>query len=78
MRERQVATLDLAGELRALTDLHPREAARALADAILRVAGPSRADDATLMIIDWYGQHEQLRHTTAGADPTRASGPLAT
>jgi serine phosphatase RsbU (regulator of sigma subunit) len=77
MRERQAADLDLAVELRALTELHPREAARALADAVLQVAGPILADDATLMIIDWYGQHGQLRRTTAGADPTRASGPLA-
>lgn len=76
MRERQAASLDLEAELGRLADLHPREAARALADAVLRVAGPSLADDATLMIIDWYGKHGQPRHTTAGADPDRASAPL--
>jgi serine phosphatase RsbU (regulator of sigma subunit) len=77
MRERQAETLDLAAELRLLTDLHPREAVRALADAVLQVAGPILADDATLMIIDWYGRHGQLRRTAAGADPARASAPLA-
>jgi serine phosphatase RsbU (regulator of sigma subunit) len=77
MRERQAAALDLAAELRLLTQLHPREAARALADAVLRVAGPSLADDAALLIIDWYGGHGVLRRSTAGADPARASAPLS-
>ncbi len=76
MRERQAATLDLAAELRLLTELHPREAARALADAVLQLAGPTLADDATLMIIDWYGGHGQVRRSSAGADPERASAPL--
>ncbi|WP_426507334.1 PP2C family protein-serine/threonine phosphatase [Dactylosporangium sp. McL0621] len=76
MRERQAAALDLAAELRRLTDLHPREATRALGDAVLQVAGPTLADDATIMIIDWYGGHGQLRHSTAGAEPARASAPL--
>jgi serine phosphatase RsbU (regulator of sigma subunit) len=76
MLERQAATLDLAAELRLLAELHPREAVRALADAVLEVAGPVLADDATLMIIDWYGGHGQLRRSTGGADPERASAPL--
>jgi serine phosphatase RsbU (regulator of sigma subunit) len=76
MRERQAATLDLAAELRLLADLHPREAVRALADVVLEVAGPVLADDATLMIIDWYGGHGQPRRSTGGADPQRASAPL--
>jgi serine phosphatase RsbU (regulator of sigma subunit) len=77
MRERQAETLDLAAELRLLAELHPREAARALADAVLQVTGPTLADDATLLIIDWYGEHGQPRRSTAGADPARASAPLA-
>jgi serine phosphatase RsbU (regulator of sigma subunit) len=76
MRERQAETLDLTAELRLLTELHPREAVRALADAVVQVAGPILADDATLMIIDWYGGHGQLRRSSAGADPGRASTPL--
>jgi serine phosphatase RsbU (regulator of sigma subunit) len=76
MLEREAATLDLNVELRRLAELHPREAARALADAVLYVAGPTLADDATLMIVDWYGGHGRLRRSTAGADPARASTPL--
>lgn len=76
MREREAAKLDLAVELRRAADLHPREATRALADAVLRVAGPTLADDATLLIIDWYSHHERPRRSIAGADPARASGPL--
>jgi serine phosphatase RsbU (regulator of sigma subunit) len=76
MWERRAAKLDLTAELRLAADLHPREATRALADAVLRVAGPTLADDATLLIIDWYGRHGQLRRSSAGADPARASGPL--
>jgi serine phosphatase RsbU (regulator of sigma subunit) len=76
MREREAAKLDLTVELRLAADLHPREATRALSDAVLRVAGPILADDATMLIIDWYGRHEQLRHSSAGADPARASRPV--
>jgi serine phosphatase RsbU (regulator of sigma subunit) len=77
MRERRAAKLDLAAELRLLGGLHPREAVRALADAVLEVAGPALADDATLLMIDWYGRHGRLRRSTAGADPRRASEPVA-
>ncbi|GIJ48026.1 hypothetical protein Val02_49120 [Virgisporangium aliadipatigenens] len=77
MRERRAAALDLDAELRRAAGLHPREATRALADAVLRVAGPVLDDDATLLIIDWYGGHGQPRHSTSGADEARASPPLA-
>lgn len=76
MRERGAARFDLDEHLRRAAALHPREATRALADAVLRVAGPTLADDATLLIIDWYGRHGQPRHSSAGADPARASAPL--
>jgi serine phosphatase RsbU (regulator of sigma subunit) len=75
IRERHAAALDLATLLRSTTGLHPREAVRALADAVLEVAGPTLADDATLLMLDWYGDH-QPRRTAAGADPTRASPAL--
>lgn len=68
MRERKAAALDLTAKLRSLADLHPREAARALADAVLAVAGPTLADDATLLIVDWHGYHERPRRAHAGAD----------
>jgi hypothetical protein len=44
---------------------------------VLAVAGPTLPDDATLLIIDWYGRHGRLRHSTAGADEARASAPMA-
>jgi serine phosphatase RsbU (regulator of sigma subunit) len=73
MRERNAAALDLPAMLRSVTALHPREAARALADALLAVAGPALADDATLLIIDWHGHHDRPRRATAGADLAAAT-----
>ena len=72
MRERNAADLDLAAALLRLAHLHPREAVRALSDAVLEIAGPALADDATLLVVDWYGGHEP-RRSTAGADSARVS-----
>ncbi|NUR30136.1 MAG: serine/threonine-protein phosphatase [Catenulispora sp.] len=77
MREREAENLDLTDALLKTADLHPREATRALADAVLEVAGPELPDDATLLILDWYGDHGQPRNSTAGADQGRASQPEA-
>ncbi|WP_433796419.1 PP2C family protein-serine/threonine phosphatase [Actinoplanes sp. CA-252034] len=73
MRERKAAALDLPAKLRSLAGLHPREATRALADGVLAVAGPMLQDDATLLIIDWHGNHERPRRTNAGADVSAAT-----
>ncbi|MET8088670.1 PP2C family protein-serine/threonine phosphatase [Micromonospora sp. NPDC005220] len=72
MLERNAANLDLPAVLRSISDLHPREAVRALADAVLEVGGPTLADDATLLIIDWHGGHQRDRRSSAGADVERA------
>ncbi|MEU8086133.1 PP2C family protein-serine/threonine phosphatase [Micromonospora sp. NPDC049101] len=72
MRERNAADLDLPAALLRIAHLHPREAVRALSDAVLATAGPVLADDATLLIVDWYGGQER-RSSTAGADTARAS-----
>ncbi|MEU7798394.1 PP2C family protein-serine/threonine phosphatase [Micromonospora arborensis] len=72
MRERNAADLDLPAALLRIAHLHPREAVRALSDAVLATAGPVLADDATLLIVDWYGGHGP-RSSTAGADTARAS-----
>ncbi|WP_433128954.1 PP2C family protein-serine/threonine phosphatase [Micromonospora sp. CA-240977] len=72
MRERNAADLDLPTALLGISHLHPREAVRALSDAVLAIAGPVLADDATLLIIDWYGGRGS-RSSTAGADTARAS-----
>ena len=76
VRERNAAALDLHTELRSISDLHPHEAVRALADALLKVAGPTLTDDATLLLLDWYDGHGRPRRTSGGADPTRASPAL--
>ncbi|MFC6022847.1 PP2C family protein-serine/threonine phosphatase [Plantactinospora solaniradicis] len=73
MRERNAASLDLPDLFRSIADLHPREAARALADAVLEVSGPTLADDATLLILDWHSGHSENRRTSGGADQVRAS-----
>jgi serine phosphatase RsbU (regulator of sigma subunit) len=74
MREHNAAHLDLSAELISVADLHPREAVRVLADAVMAVAGPTLADDATTLVIDWYGGHAQPRQSSLGADQERASG----
>ncbi|MFI7080388.1 PP2C family protein-serine/threonine phosphatase [Micromonospora sp. NPDC049903] len=77
MLERNAAGLDLPAVLPTLGDLHPREAVRALADAVLQVAGHTLADDATLLVLDWYGGHKRGRVASAGADSERASAALS-
>ncbi|MFF0467355.1 PP2C family protein-serine/threonine phosphatase [Micromonospora zamorensis] len=76
VRERNAASLDLPAMLRSIAGLHPREAVRALADAVLEVSGPTLADDATLFIVDRHGGHTEDRQTSAGADQARASTAL--
>ena len=72
MLERGAAALDLQARLQHLSRLHPRELVRVLADLVLDLAGPTLPDDACLLVLDWHGD---TRHTTAGADPHRASSP---
>jgi hypothetical protein len=75
MLERGAAALDLQARLPHLGGLHPREVVRVLADMVLDIAGPALPDDACLLVLDWHGGHGDTRHTTAGADPHRASTP---
>ena len=77
MLERNVKSVDLPGAIQATWDLHPREVVRALADSALAAAGQALQDDATLLCLDWHGAHEQFRDVVSGAEPSRASGPLA-
>jgi serine phosphatase RsbU (regulator of sigma subunit) len=79
MLERNAAALDLVAEISATRSLHPRETTRRLADNVLAVTGPVLADDATLLVLDWHGHHDQEgddRDTVAGADSERASDGL--
>jgi serine phosphatase RsbU (regulator of sigma subunit) len=77
MLERRVGSLDLLGAIRDTRGLHPREVVRALADSALAAAGHSLQDDATVLCLDWHGLHDESRHTSSGAELSRASDPLA-
>ena len=69
MLERRAAVIDLVAAITATRALHPREATRRLADAVLAATGPVLSDDATLLVLDWHDASSD-RHTVAGADPT--------
>lgn len=73
MIERQAATVDLPQAILDGVRLHPREAVRALAGKALEAAGHALSDDATVLCLDWHGDHARDRDTEAGADPSRAS-----
>ena len=68
MLERSAAALDLVDEIGQTRALHPRETTRQLADNVLEVAGPELADDATLLVLDWHGQHGRERVTVGGSN----------
>jgi serine phosphatase RsbU (regulator of sigma subunit) len=72
MLERNAAAADVVRLLPTIGHLHPREAAQALTAAVIGVAGPELQDDATVLIIDWYGPGRS-RGATAGATDDRAS-----
>ena len=73
MLERGAATLDLVAEIGRTRALHARETTRRLTDKVLQTCGAALTDDATLLVLDWYGGHGRDRMTVAGADPRRAS-----
>jgi serine phosphatase RsbU (regulator of sigma subunit) len=76
MLERHAAGLNL---LQAISDtrmLHPREAVRALADDVLAATGGVLNDDATVLCLDWHGEHGGDRDSAYGADRARSSQPL--
>jgi len=75
MLERNAADLDLAAAITETRGLHPREATRALSDRVLAVSGPALTDDATLLVLDWHGDHGDERRSDHGADASRASAP---
>jgi len=76
MLERNAAGMDLTAAIAQTRELHPREAARRLADLVLRATGDDLRDDATIMLLDWHGAHERERFAVSGADPKRASDAL--
>jgi hypothetical protein len=73
--ERNAANLDLLSHILTTRRDHPREAVRYLADAVVAVAGPVLPDDATLLILDWHGGHQNPRDSHAGADARPMTSP---
>ncbi|HVF06739.1 MAG TPA: PP2C family protein-serine/threonine phosphatase [Frankiaceae bacterium] len=75
MIERQAVALDLMAEIARTRSQHARQTTRHLADAVLEATGGQLADDATLLVLDWHGDHGNRggdRTTTGGADAPRA------
>ena len=73
MLERNASTLDLIAEISLSRALHPREATRRLTDKVLETCQPALADDATMLVLDWHGEHGGERTTLSGAEPSLAS-----
>jgi serine phosphatase RsbU (regulator of sigma subunit) len=76
MLERSLARDDLVSAIRDTAGLHPREVVRGLADRALETTGHALGDDATVLCLDWYGDHHEPRKPVSGADMGRASDPL--
>ena len=73
MLERNAAQLDVAETLRQTRDLHPREVVHELGAAVLRATGGNLRDDATVVVLDWYGGPPRRRDSTRGASQQHAS-----
>jgi len=75
MLERNAADLDLVSHILSTRGDHPREAVRYLADAVVAAAGHNLLDDATLLVLDWHGGHQNPRDSQAGADTDARTAP---
>ena len=73
MLERNAVEAGVVELLPALHDLHPREAVQVLTGAVQEATGGELLDDATVLVMDWYGGPDQERRATAGATRGRAS-----
>jgi serine phosphatase RsbU (regulator of sigma subunit) len=76
MLERNAVGVDFPAAIAGTRDLHPREAVRALADLVLEASGNGLSDDATVLCVDWHGQHGRDRESQHGAEQGRASARL--
>lgn len=69
MYEREAAEAEIELLLGTLDHLHPRAAAQALTAAVLNVCGGAIRDDATVLLLDWYGtQHQSMPQGIAGSE----------
>jgi len=66
MQERCAAAADLPALLRDTRDLHPREAIRVMAGAVMDACHRRLADDATVLCLDWHGAQPAGRHPGIG------------
>jgi serine phosphatase RsbU (regulator of sigma subunit) len=74
MLERNAARLDVSTALGESGDLHPREVVHELGAAVLRATSGDLRDDATVLVLDWYGGGPLRRRvSTAGASDQYAS-----
>jgi hypothetical protein len=46
-----------------------------MADRALDVTGKALSDDATVLCLDWHGEHGRDRASVYGAEPMHASRP---
>ena len=73
MYERNAAAAHVDQLLPTLSDLHPREAVQTLTAAVLAVTKENLLDDATSLVLDWYGGPARGRRSTSGASRGVAS-----
>jgi serine phosphatase RsbU (regulator of sigma subunit) len=73
MYERNAEAAAVDQLLPTLQDLHPRESVQALTAAVLAATHGDVLDDATALVLDWYGGPARDRATTAGAGTGLAS-----
>ena len=73
MYERNAEAAAVDRLLTTMHDLHPREAVQALTAAVLAATGGDVLDDATALVVDWYGGPTRDRGSTAGAAAGLAS-----
>jgi serine phosphatase RsbU (regulator of sigma subunit) len=73
MLERNAAGAHVVELLATLVELHPREAVQTLTGTVVQATGGKLLDDATVLVLDWYGGLDQARAATAGATSGRAS-----
>jgi serine phosphatase RsbU (regulator of sigma subunit) len=74
MLDRNAARLNLRAVLFEGRGLHPREAVRDLADAVVLASRGRIEDDATVLMLDWHGPDEH-RHSNAGISIEQISPP---
>ena len=77
MLERNAVGVDLPRAIVGTSSVHPREAVRALADRVLQKTGNRLKDDATILCVDWHGEHGRHRSSRQGAEQGRASETLS-